>query len=233
MIDSVNVFNYKEIQGTGLFDMGSEPSRFYNTLFFLMVPSFGKGLTFLQRKTVKEFLDEKIRKLTGIDSMILEPTFIEIDVQVLYTVKDNASPILAQNDLYTSIYSFFQRSKRQLGENITVSALRNAIDMTNISGLEIQLKRDEDSILSAADYDVDITPDEYEDVFAEVEAKKLDDAVKRELRNLIGKGVIQISQPLFDVQKKTGEREWLFVNDVSLGRFEFPVLGDVVVERRV
>jgi len=233
LVDSVSVFNYKEIQGTGLFDMGTEPSRFFNTLFFLMVPSFGKGFSFLQRKTVKQFLDEKIRKMIGIDSVILEPTFIEIDVQVLYTVKDNSSPILAQNELYTSIYSFFQRSKRQLGENITVSALRNAIDTTNISGLEIQLKRDEDSVLNAADYDVDITPDEYEDVFAEVEAKKLDDAVKRELRNLIGKGVIQISQPLFDVQKKTGEREWLFVNDIALGRFEFPILGDVVVERRV
>lgn len=233
MVESVSVFNYKEIDGTGLFDLGKEPSRYFNTLFFLMVPTFGKGFTFLQRKTIKSYLDEKTRKVTGIDSVILEPNFVEIDVVVLYSVAENSSPIIAQNDLYSSIYSFFDRGSRALGETITVSQLRNAIQSEHLSGLEIQLKRDEDDLLSAADYDVDIKPDEYEDAFEEVAAKKLDDAVKRELRNLIGKGVVEIKQPLFDVQKENGEREWLFVNDVALGKFEFPVLGDIVIERKV
>jgi hypothetical protein len=233
VVEEVTIFNYKEIKENKLFDLGDVPERYYNTLFFLIVPSFGKGLTFLQRNSIKEFLDSGTNKITSTDAEIVEPTFIEIDVIVLYTVKQNSSSITAKNDILEGIYSFFERKNRKLGETITLSNITNAISDENISGIEIQLKRDDNSDFSANDYDVDITPDEYEDEFESIANKKLDDAVKRELRNLIGKGLVELKQPLFDVQKPNGDREWLFVNDIALGKFEFPVLGDVVVERKV
>jgi len=65
-----------------------------------------------------------------------------------------------------------------------------------------------------------------------VQERKLQEVMKREIRNLVGKGLIELKQPLFDVQYPSGERKWIFTGDVQLGRFEFPVLGDLVIERK-
>jgi hypothetical protein len=233
IIDSVEVFNYKDVQDNGIYDLGPEPSRYFNTLFIFGIPSYGKGFTLLQRRSIKRFIDEKAKKMTTIDSIILEPTFVEIDVIILYTTAVNASSITARNDILDSVYKFFERKNRSLGETISISNIRNAIVSNSVGSLEIQLKRDDQSQFNSSDYDVDITPNEYEDPFKSVEDKKLDDAVKRELRNLIGKGLVEIKQPLFDIQYPNGDRKWTFINDIQLGRFEFPVLGDVVIERKV
>ena len=35
------------------------------------------------------------------------------------------------------------------------------------------------------------------------------------------------------VEDKDANRTWIYTGDVTLGRFEFPVLGDLVLERKV
>jgi hypothetical protein len=162
----------------------------------------------------------------------LEPIFIPIDL-VLYSNKAGTSPTEARNDIIAGIRSFFERSNRKLGDSITVEAVRNSISPTLINSLSIQLYRDEKQQNTPSDYDVDITPDQYQDPFADVQKQKLQDAIRTELRNLISKGIIQISQPLFDVQDTDGTRNWIYSGDVNLGRFEFPLLGEIVIERKV
>ena len=84
-----------------------------------------------------------------------------------------------------------------------------------------------------ADYDVDISLEEYQDKFEGVQEQKLKDAMMRELRNLVDKKIIKLEQPLFDVEQEDGSRNWVYSGDIVLGKYEFPLLGDVVIERRV
>jgi hypothetical protein len=229
----VEVYNFKEANEAKLIPTDRDYRYYYNTLFFMMIPAFGTSFTQIQRETIKAFIDNKVRKFLATDTYILEPTFIPIDVALSYGTKVDASPIEVRNAINTGIYDFFDRRKRSLGETITVNDIKNNIVSSDLTELNMMLKRDENEEFTPSDYDVDIRPEDYQDAFADVEKKKLDELVKKELRNLIGKGLVELKQPLFDIQKPSGEREWQFKGDVVLERFEFPILGDLVIERIV
>lgn len=232
IILDVEVYNFQEAQDAGLLSQDEVAQYFYNSLFFMMVPAVGEAFTIIQRDVIKNYINDKVRKHTGIEAVVFEPTFVEIDVVVAYAVKTGESAIEARNAISAGVFEFFQRTNRSLGETIILDDIRGAIDTTTISSLNIQLKRDDNREFLPEDYDVDINPESFEDSFEEVERQKLNEEVKKQLRNLIGKGLVEIKQPLFDVQQPDGSRNWLFSGDVNLGRFEFPKLGDLVIERR-
>lgn len=228
----VDVFNYKEAKVAGLISDSEIEKYYFNTLFFMMIPLYGTGFNILQREAIKRFLDENIRKHTTIDTKILEPTFVPIDVVVSYSVKEGFSPIDVKNDISTGILSFFDRRQRSLGEVISPEAIRSKITSKGLFGLTMQLQKDPNGEFSNIDYDVDITPDQYENKFADVQAQQLQDSIKSEIRSLLSKGLIQINQPLFDIQSPSGERDWIFSSEVKLKKFEFPIIGDIITERR-
>jgi hypothetical protein len=228
----IDVFNYKEAQKAGLLSVDEVAKYYFNTLFFMMIPSFGTSFNILQRETIQRFLDEKVRKSTTVDAIILEPTFIPIDVIVSYSVKEGFSAIDVKDDISQGILNFFDRRKRQLGETITIEALRNNITSSGLSGISMQLNKDPNNEFSNIDYDVDIVPEQYESKFADVQEKQLQEVVRGEIRTLLDKGLIQINQPLFDIQSPSGERDWIYSGDLTLERFEFPILGDIVTEKR-
>ena len=232
IILDLEVYNYKEAQDAGLLSSDEVAEYFYNSLFFMMVPSVGETFNIIQRDVIKTYINDKVRKHTGIEAVILEPTFVEIDVIIAYKVKTGESAIEARNAITSGVFEFFQRVNRSLGETIVLDDIRGAIDTTTISSLDLQLKRDDNREFLPEDYDVSISPESFEDSFEEVEKQKLNEEVKKQLRNLIGKGLVEIKQPLFDVQQPDGTRNWLFSGNVDLGRFEFPKLGDLVIERR-
>jgi hypothetical protein len=232
-IVDLEVFNFKEADAAGLIPSGENPFNYFNTLFFMMIPSFGTSFTLAQRETINAFLSDRIRKHATVDSVVLEPTFVPIDVVISYASQIDVSPLEVRNNISSGVLNYFKRENRKLGETITLYSVREGIDQTGISQFNMQLVKDEGRQFTPSDYDVDIKPSEFEDEFQDVQQKKLDDAIQKEVRNLIGKGLIELKQPLFDVEQPSGDREWLFTGDVVLGRFEFPVLGDLVIERMI
>jgi hypothetical protein len=229
----VDVFNYKQAQEAGLLSEDEVAKYYFNTLFIMMIPLFGTSFNILQRETINKFLEERVRKHTTIDTVVLEPTFIPIDVIVSYSVKEGFSAIDVKDDISNGILDFFDRRKRALGETITSEAIRNNITSSGLAGLSMQLNKDPNNEFSNIDYDVDIIPEQYESKFADVQETQLQDAIKSEIRTLLDKGLIQVNQPLFDVQSPDGSRDWVFSGDVRLERFEFPLLGDIVTEKRI
>lgn len=231
----IDIFNYKQAIEIGLLKDNEKSKYHSNTLFFMMIPAHGTQFTISQRTFIKEFIDNKIRRHGTVDSIILEPTFIPIDVVILFNNKVGTSTIQARNEITNGVSNFFDRRIRKLGETITVSQIQQSIESDIITELSIMLNKDPNNEFSKVDYDVDITPDRFEDPFQDTQRKKLQDAVNTELRNLVGKGLIQLRQPIFDIQfpGPEGKRSWPFSGSVELERFQFPVLGDLVLERRV
>jgi len=232
-IVDLEVFNFKEAAAAGLIPQGENPFNFFNTLFFMMIPSFGTGFTLAQRETINTFLSDNIRKHVTVDAIILEPTFIPIDVIISYANQIDFSPLEVRNNISSGVLEFFKRENRKLGETITLYSIGQNIIQTGMTKFNMQIIKDEESQFTPSDYDVDIRPSEFEDKFADVQQKKLEEAIQKEIRNLIGKGLIELKQPLFDVQQPSGQREWKFTGDIVLNRFEFPILGDLVIERIV
>jgi hypothetical protein len=232
IVVDVEVFNFKQAKESGL--LPTDASIFNaNTLFFLAIPAIGTRFTISQKKLIEDFIEDRTKKHATTGSIVVEPTFIPIDVIASYDSKVNYSYLDSKNAINIGVKDFFQRTNRKLGEIITVDSIRNNIDLESINNLSIQLNKDPNNDFTNVDYDVDITSDQYTDAFKEVQDRKLNSAINTELRNLLEKNLIQINQPLFDVQNPDGTREWLYTGEVSLGRFEFPILGDVVLERRV
>jgi hypothetical protein len=232
IVVDVEVFNFEEAKRYGL--IPKESSQYNsNTLFFLSIPLYGTKFSLTQIENIQDYIENRTLKHATTGSVIIEPTFVPVDVLALYSNKVDFSPVESRNDIVVGVNNFFDRRKRKLGETITTDSIRNAIDLSTINSISMQLNKDPNNDFSSADYDVDITSDQYADAFKEVQDKKLKDVVNSELRNLLDKNLIQINQPLFDIESADGSREWIYSGEVTLGRFEFPILGDIVLERRV
>lgn len=229
----VSVFNYKQAKEANLIPEGDDPNNYFNTLFFMIVPLYGNSFTLAQREVIKTFIDDRSKKFTSVESVVLEPSFIPIDVMISYSEKVGASSIEVRNAVTSGVYSFFERKNRKLGETITIYNIQQNIVSTDLTEINIQLKRDQDNKKMPSDYNVNITPDQFEDRFADVEQQKLQAEVQKQIRNMVEKGLIDIKAPLFSIQMPTGNTEWPFVGDVKLSRFEFPILGDLVIEKMV
>ena len=231
IIVDVEVFNFKQAREIGL--LPSDASIYNaNTLFFLAIPAIGTRFTISQKQLIHDYIEDRAKKHATTGAVVVEPTFVPIDVIASYDSKVNFSYLDSKNAINMGIKEFFTRTNRKLGEIITIDSIRNNIDLTSINNLSIQLNKDPNNDYNNVDYDVDITPDQYSDAFKEVQDRKLNSAINTELRNLLEKNLIKINQPLFDVQSPDGTREWIYTGEVPLGRFEFPILGDIVLERR-
>ena len=174
-----------------------------------------------------------MKKQATIETLILEPTFVPVDVIGTFRVAVDASPLDVQNNIVKGITEFFDRRNRSLGETIDVHNLKKGIDNEGISSLEIKLYKDAEDKYSPSDYDVDVKYDEYQDRFQDIEDSNLKERLNSELKNLIDKGLITLNQPLFDVEKKDGSIVYPFSDDLNFGRFEFPILGDLSIERKL
>ena len=232
-IIDAQVFNYKEAEESGLITSEEVAKYYYNTIFIMAIPSFGSSFSVNQKNLIKTYIDDRMKKQSTIETVILEPTFISVDVVGSFRVAVDSSPFDIQNNIVKGVTDFFDRRKRQLGETIDVYNLKQGIDTNGISSLELKLYKDSNDKYSQVDYDIDIKYDEYQDRFQDIEDSNLKDRLNSELKNLIDKGLITLNQPLFDVENKEGKRTYPYSNDLSFGRFEFPILGDLSLERKV
>ena len=231
-IVDVQVFNYLEAQESGLITEEEIARYYFNSLFIMAIPSFGTSFSTNQKNLIKRFIDDRMKKQTTIETLILEPTFVPVDVIGTYRVSFDASPLEVQNNIVKGVNDYFDRRNRSLGETIETFSLKNSIDTTGITSLELKMYKDADDKYSTSDYDIDIKFDEYQDRFQDIQDENLKNRLNSELKNLIDKGLVTINQPLFDVADSEGNRNYPFSSDLTFGRFEFPIMGDLSLERR-
>jgi len=232
-IVDVQVFNYLEAQESGLITQEEVAKYYFNSLFIMAIPSFGTSFSTNQKSLIKDFIDNRMKKQATIETLILEPTFIPVDVIGTYRVSFDASPLEIQNNIVKGVTDYFDRRNRSLGETIETFSLKDSIDTTGITSLELKMYKDADDKYSRSDYDIDIKLDQYQDRFQDIQDDNLKNLLNSELKNLIDKGLVTVNQPLFDYTDEGGNRQYPYSDDLSFGRFEFPIMGDLSLERKI
>lgn len=114
---------------------------YYNNIYLVLVPVYGTTLT----KQVKDNLDiflEDYRMITT-NHIYLNPTYVNIDVNVYYTKKSSSSLMDTeiQMNIRNAVGTYFSKTNRNLGENLMHSDLVDACKSSDLSGLIVEFWR--------------------------------------------------------------------------------------------
>jgi hypothetical protein len=228
----VKAFNFTQAKSFGLVGGGQQDKYWYNHIFILGIPLVGEELTLLQQKEILRAVNEASNKFQTFEIEIFTPSFVPIDVIFRYKPKLGSSAVDIETNIKKDITKFFDRRNRVLGEILTVEQIKQAVNTDNLDSFELMIQKDSNRNLSAEDYDVDISVDQYVDKLASVTQTNLDSITKKELSRLLSneEKLIKLFNPLFDIQKEDGSRDWIFAQTIKLQQFEMAVLDNIVPE---
>jgi hypothetical protein len=124
------------------------------------------------------------------------------------------------------IRDFFRMENRNLGETLKHSEIVKLIldSVDGIDFVEIAMNKDKGDKIKADEYNVNATVESNQTI-AEVK--------RRKILELLGKDpdLIKIAEPLLDIKNPiTNKREWVFSVNIEMNKYEFPLLGDIVIE---
>lgn len=221
--------SYKELQESGLLSETEMERYFFNTIFLVVLPKYGNEINKRQRDYILETLSENYKAMATVEHEIISAKLIPIDVRVRFRPKKFGNTTSIETGIQKAISDFFDRSKHELGEEIHHSDIVETI-LTTVSGIdyvEIAMNKDEGDKLNSVDYDTDAVVDVNETV-AEVKRKKVLELLAKDPT------LLNIVEPLFDVKNpETNEKEWVFSLNIQMNDFEFPILGDIIIETDV
>lgn len=123
-----------EIQSLLYSPLQSDSAVYFNNVYVTILPKFGDFITNDLRNKLTEFLDKY--KISTINHIILEPTYIKIDVRVSYT-KTSSTPKTTSElvmNIRNTIRTYFDKTNRDLGEIITISGMVD--ELLTISGIK-------------------------------------------------------------------------------------------------
>lgn len=118
-------------------------SIYYNNIYLVLVPIFGTILT----KQIKDRLDaflENYRMVTT-NHIYLSPTYVNINVTVNYTKKTSSTytDTEIQMGIRNAINSYFNKSNRNLGENLIHYNVVDACKSNEINGIIVKIWRND------------------------------------------------------------------------------------------
>jgi hypothetical protein len=170
-------------------------------------------------------LDSESVKVIGKKHVIIPATWVPIDVLIRYKPKSYANPEIIEAEIKKRIGDYFNYQNHELGETIENSHISNLLVMDSISSSEVLLNKDPNNKLTSNDYVASI-----DTVYSTQEQADL--ARRNKLMELVTKdpSLVRIFQPLFSSLKSDGTTHWDYSLKIELGPYEFPKLGDIIIE---
>jgi hypothetical protein len=219
------VFSYEEAKLKSLIPQNDLANYWFNHIFVIGLNKDGSNyINKNLRDYLKSQLDNNIFKMSGTKVEIFAASWVPIDVAIRYKKNRNGSSQVIETQIRKNLEEYFSDlSQHNLGEKINHSKISSLINTENIDSFEVMLNKDPDNKLSASDYNVDFRTSDSD----------VNVARRNKLMELVAKdpSLVKIYQPLFDTLNIDGTREWNYSLDIQLSEFEFPKLGDVIIER--
>jgi hypothetical protein len=225
IILKAQALSYREALEAGFVE-SDDPKFFFNYIFLVVLPKVGNEITKKQRDYIVNTLDERFKSMTTVEHEVFSAINVPVDVRVRFKPTRLGNVTSVQTNIQRVVRDFFEKNKRNLGETLHHSDLVTDItnNVSNVDYVEIAWHKDVDDKLTPSDYDIDAVTDVNETV-AEVKRRKILELLAKD------ESLLTIVEPLLDVtDSTTGEREWVFTFNLKLERFEFPVLGDIIIE---
>jgi hypothetical protein len=224
-IIKTQVLSYKEIKEAGILPAGEIEKYWFNYLFIVALPKFGNVIPKTHRDFILSTLDTQFKAMSTVEHELVSAKLIPIDIRMRLKKGKTGNAETIQTTAKKLIREFFDRDNHEMGETIEYGSIAKLIlNITNVSNAEIAFNRDDNNSLGESDYDVDAVTNPNETV---------QDVKRRKVLELLAKdpSLLTIVDPLFDIKNTaTGERTWVFSQNLTLNKFEFPILGDIIIE---
>ena len=220
------VLTYTEIQQAGLISEEELSKYWFNHLFIVGLNRDGSNVI---PKNLRDYMVDILNgvtfKMTGTEHEVVPASWISVDVLIRYKKSKFGSFEQVETQMRKNIRDFFAPEKHCLAETINHSDMIELVKVDFVESVEVMLNKDPNDEFNASDYNVNFRQTE-EDV---------DIARRNKLMTLVAKdpSLVKVFQPLFDTLNTDGTREWNYTLNVAMSEFEFPKLGDIVIEREV
>lgn len=224
-ITKVQVLSYKDLADSGFIKEFNLEKYWFNYVFIVALPKYGNEIEKIQRDYILTTLNKRYKAMSTVEHELFSATFVPIDVRIRVKPSKLANIATVETQIKNGIRDFFNRENREMGETIEVSQLQKIVlDTVGVSSGDVAINKDIGNKLSASDYDTDGVATAQETV-QEVKRRKILEILAKD------PSLVKIVDPLFDVKdEKTGERKWLLTGNIDLNKYEFPELGDIIIE---
>jgi len=224
-IIKTQVLSYKDIKDSGFLPEHEVVKYWFNYLFIVALPRYGNSIPKIHRDFILNTLDKKFKAMTTVEHELISAKLIPIDVRIRIKKSKTGSLESIQTTAKKLIREHFARDDHEMGETLEYGPIAKLLlNITHVSNVEVSFNKDEGNKLSESDYDIDAVTTANETI---------QDVKRRKILELLAKdpSMLSIIDPLLDIKdSKTGERKWVFSQNIILNRFEFPVIGDIIIE---
>jgi hypothetical protein len=218
------VLTYQDIKAASLIPESELSKYWFNHVFVVALNKDGTNvINKTLRDTIVNNLNKSISKMIGKEHEVIPASWIPIDVLIKYKRNKNGNSSTIETEMRKNIVDYFAPSNHVLGDVIYHSDFITMCKVTGVDEIEILLNKDPGNKFTANDYNVSIRNTGETDQISQ--RNKLMELVRKD------PSLVKIFQPLFDTLKTDGTREWNYSLDIQLSEFEFPKLGDIIIER--
>lgn len=220
------VLTYEEAQTAGILSSTEIAKYWFNHVFVVVLNKDGSNaISKNLNDMIVENLDSASVKLIGKKHVVVPATWIPIDVLIRYKPKSFGNPEVIEAEMKKKIGDYFNYVNHDLGETIENSYISNLLVMDAVDSFEVLLNKNPNNTLTKNDYVASINT-----VYSTEE--QTDIARRNKLMEMVTKdpSLVRIFQPLFSSLKTDGTKRWDYSLKVELGQYEFPKLGDIIIE---
>lgn len=224
-IVKVDALDYTQLRDSGLIAEDQLAQYWFNYIFIVGLNRDGTNTI---SKSLRDFLIEQLdnasAKMIGTEHEIVAATWVPIDVLVRYKKGRFGNDEVIQTEMRQLIRDYFRTENHELGARIHASQIKGLTTIDNVDTLEVLFNKDPNNNLTTNDYSVTAfaTP--------EVDVEK---ARRNKLMELVAKdpSLVKVIQPLFKSVDEQGILNYDYTQYVDLARYEFPRLGDMIIEK--
>lgn len=223
-IVKTKTLTYMEIKEANLIPESELSKYWFNHIFIVALNRDGTNfISKSLRDSLLEKLNNSSAKMIGTAHEIVPSTWVPIDVVVRYKKSKFGNSDVIETEMRKNISGFFSVDNHDLGARINSSDISKIINLDNVESFEVMLTRDDTNSLSYNDYRVEV-----------FESDPDPEKIRRnKLMELVAKdpSLVKVFQPLFNTANTDGTQTWNYSMYIQLSKFEFPKLGDIIIER--
>lgn len=220
------VLTYEEAQAAGVLSSTEISKYWFNHVFAIVLNKDGSNsISKNLNDLIVNNLDSASVKVIGKKHVVIPATWVPIDVLIRYKPKSFGNPEVIEATMKKLIGDYFNYSNHELGETIENSYITNLLVMDSIDSCEVMMNKDPNNKFTKNDYII------HEDNIYSTQ-DQADVARRNKLMEMVTKdpSLVRIFQPLFSSLKTDGTRHWNYSLKIELGQYEFPKLGDIIIE---
>jgi hypothetical protein len=220
------VFSFKDAKANNLIPQDEIAKYWFNYIFIVGLNKDGSNTI---SKNLRDFLvstlDNSSFRMIGVDHEIITASWVPIDISIRYLKSKGGSYQNIETQMKQNLQNYFaDESQHNLGETIYHSHISTLINVDNVETFEVMLNKNPNNKLQSSDYNVNFSTTDSD----------VDIARRNKLMELVAKdpSLVKIYQPLFDTLNVDGTREWNYSLNIQLEKFEYPKIGNIIIERQ-